>query len=224
MAWTLLDRADLDGRPLELYGDGAELMIRIDGLELMNGRWHRSEDELGRLAAGVVAAGDPRILLGGLGLGHTLASLWRTLGGRGRITVAEISPAVIGWFRRHMGPRLFGALPHGIEILEADVAALIREGGAWDAVILDVDNGPRPASRAANAGLYGPEGLAALAACLGGTGVLLLWSAAAEPGFATLAQGLGWRVDCRPVATSGRQDVLHHLYLLSPGATLGGER
>jgi spermidine synthase len=216
MAWTLLDRADLDGRPLELYGDGAEMMIRIDGLELMNGRWHRSEDELGRLAAALVTAGDPRILLGGLGLGHTLASLWRALGGRGRVTVAEISPAVIGWFRRHVATRLFGPLPQGIEIVEADVAALIRAGGPWDAVVLDVDNGPRPASRAANAGLYGPEGLAALAACLDGAGVLLLWSAAPEPGFAAIAEGLGWRVECLQLATAGRQDILHHLYLLSP--------
>src|SRR5262249_52546404 len=106
MAWQHLDSAPLHESTIDLYAasDGSH-MIRVNGLELMNSRYHRSEDLLGALAGRLVQGAAPRILLGGLGLGYTLASLVRSLGGVGHITVAEISDAVIAWFEAHFRPK-----------------------------------------------------------------------------------------------------------------------
>ena len=135
MRWTELASACLNGSELVLYHDDADgaFMIRVGGLELMNSRWHRSEDELGALVA--TAMGwhpNPRILLGGLGLSYTLAALVRALGGAGSITVAEISADVVAWYERWFEPRLFAGRPENVRLVVADVAALLREKGDYE--------------------------------------------------------------------------------------------
>src|ERR1700752_1704000 len=112
MAWAEIATSFLGDRDLVLYRDhDGGYMIRIDGLELMNSRWHRSEDELSTLAGNLArhagARQQPRVLLGGLGLGYTLAAVARALGGTGSITVAEIFPSVIGWYERWCEAMLF---------------------------------------------------------------------------------------------------------------------
>jgi spermidine synthase len=216
MTWTELATADLEGRVLALYrGEDGAYMIRIDGLELMNSRWHRSEDELGALAAALAPGPSPRVLLGGLGLGYTLAALVRGLGGAGRITVAEISAEVIAWYERWLEPALFASRPAGVSLVAADVASLLRSDAAYDVILLDVDNGPEPMSAAGNAFLYAAEGLKALHASLAQGGMLLVWSAFEAPGFAARAKAAGFAVDIRRIAYPERRDLAHLIYLLS---------
>jgi spermidine synthase len=216
MTWMELATADLDGRTLALYrGEDGAYMVRVDGLELMNGRWHRSEDELGALAAAFAPRASPRVLLGGLGLGYTLAALARGLGGDGQITVAEISPQVVAWYERWFEPALFASRPPGVTLRVTDVASLLRGEPEYDVILLDVDNGPEPLSAAGNAFLYGAEGLRALHASLAEGGVLLLWSGFEAPAFVARAVAAGFAVDIRRVAYPERRDLEHFIYLLS---------
>ena len=215
MAWVHLDSAALGGSRLDLYERGGVYMIRVDGWELMNGGYHESEDRLGEFAARLVRSPDPDILVGGLGLGYTLAALVRHLGGAGRVTVAELSDAVIRWFGDHMQPRLFGDLPPTVRIRHADVLAAAAEGAGWDAVLLDVDNGPRALSAPGNAALYSAEGLGRLRRSLKPGGVLLVWSGFDDPAFVERARAAGFAPDRRPVRPPGRDEPLHILYVLS---------
>ena len=148
--WEHLDTAVVpgDGDELRLMRRGAEYSITTGSTELMNSRLSGSEEALATLAherLSDVAA--PRVLIGGLGMGFTLRAALGVFGPKARIVVAELVPAVIAWARGPLAG-LYGdslADPRG-EIREGDVAALIAEGD-WDAILLDVDNGPRGLSR-----------------------------------------------------------------------------
>jgi spermidine synthase len=153
-------------------------------IELMNSRLSGSEEALATLAherlAGVTA---PRVLIGGLGMGFTLRAALGVFGAKARIVVAELVPAVIAWAR---GP-LAGLYEDSLadprtDIREGDVAALIADGG-WDAILLDVDNGPRGLSRPGNDGLYSPRGLAEAKRALNSGGLLAVWSAVRDSAF-----------------------------------------
>lgn len=215
MAWVHIDsvRQD-DGTVLDLYERDGIYMIRADGWELMNGGFHLSEDVLGDLAVRLSPGPDPAILVGGLGLGFTLAALARRLDGRGRVTVAELSAAVICWFSQHTGRRLFDALPTNVQIRQGDVLALSAEG-PWDAIVLDVDNGPQPLAAAGNGALYSAEGLATFAARLAPGGVLLLWSAFEDATFIARANAIGFSVARRSVPGPGKDGTFHVIYVLS---------
>jgi spermidine synthase len=219
MPWTEIEQASLDGRPLTLHrgADGA-WMIRVDGLELMNSRQHRSEDQLGAVAGGLAVDaaddGNPRLLIGGLGLGFTLAAATRALGGRGRIDVAEISSDVIAWYERYVEPAIFARRPAGIRLLHCDVAACLGGAVRYDAILLDVDNGPRALATAGNDDLYGAQGLAALERSITERGVALVWSGFEAPEFAARAQDAGFRVACRSVTLPERADLHHYIYEL----------
>jgi spermidine synthase len=213
--WVHLDSARCGDSVFDLYERDGLYMIRVDGWELMNGGYHESEDRLGELAARLAPGPDPEILIGGLGLGYTLAALVRHLGGAGRVTVAELSDAVIRWYGRYMQPRLFGALPPAVRIRNADVLAAAAEGAGWDAVVLDVDNGPRALSAPGNAALYSAEGLGRLRRSLKPGGVLLVWSAFEDPDFVERARAAGFAPDRLPVRPPGRDEPVHSLYVLS---------
>ena len=216
LPWTEIAKADAGRSDLALYvGEDGAFMIRAGGLELMNGREHRSEDLLGEMAAHLAPGPSPRVLLGGLGLGHTLAALASALDGRGSITVAEISADVIAWYERYFEPALFAGRPPGSQILNADVAALIRLGQRYDAIVLDVDNGPRAVVTPSNDWLYGAEGLSALRACLSEKGVLLLWSGFEDAGFVARAQSAGFQVEHHSIPlVAGRAELCHFIYRL----------
>lgn len=214
MAWSHLEAARLDGRALDLYVDEAGLhMIRVDGLELMNGQGHQSEDALGRLAARLAGAPSPHILLGGLGLGYTLAALARALDGCGTITVAEISADVIRWYEAHFRRRLFAVHPGNVRIVHGDVGSPIAGEPRYDVIALDVDNGPKALSADGNDRLYGVEGLRRFGARLAAHGVLLVWSAFESVEFAAAAEAAGYAVDCLPMDSAGRRDF-HFVYIL----------
>ena len=195
--WEHLDTAVVpgDGDELRLMRRGSEYSIMTGSTELMNSRLSGSEEALATLAherlAGVAA---PRVLIGGLGMGFTLRAALGVFGPRAKIVVAELVPAVIAWAKGPLAG-LYGdslADPRG-EIREGDVAALIAEGG-WDAILLDVDNGPRGLSRPGNDGLYGPRGLAVARQALNPGGLLAVWSSVQDHGFSRRLKQAGFAV------------------------------
>lgn len=222
MTWTLIESATEHDATLELYGKDGKFMIRANGLELMNGFSHESETALGAFAAGLAPSDGARFLIGGLGLGYTVAALLEALEDRGTVTVAELSSAVIAWFRRYVKASVLPHDPANLTIVNADIAALLAEPGRFDAIILDVDNGPEPLVTAANTDLYGSDGLRALHGCLSARGVALLWSGFESAEFAARAKGAGFAVTCEPFRR-GRADLDHYIYVLTKdGAAAAG--
>lgn len=214
MPWTLIDSVTEKDALLELYGKDGKFMIRANGLELMNGFCHESETALGHRAARVAPLHEPRILVGGLGLGYTVAALWDAVGAKGSITVAELSGAVIDWFHRHVSSSVLPGARSDLRIVHADVTELLAEGHRYDVIVLDIDNGPEPLVTAGNAALYSPTGLRALYSCLSEDGVALLWSGFESSAFAARAQEAGFVVTCESFQRA-RADLSHYVYVLA---------
>ena len=166
-----------DGTPLGLYRRGAELAIRAGAVVLMSSRQHASEDDLG--ARGVEALGPgAAVLVGGLGMGFTLRAALDGLGPAARVVVAELVPEVVAWARGPLASLAGRPLDDPrVTVTVRDVADVLGEArGAFDAVLLDVDNGPRPATQQPNARLYGARGIAAAAGALRPGGRIVVWS------------------------------------------------
>ena len=218
MTWTLIDSAIERDAVLELYGKDGRFMIRANGLELMNGFCHESETALGAFAAELAPSNGARFLVGGLGLGYTAAALLEALGDSGTVTVAELSPAVIEWFHRHVKASVLPASHSNLTIINADVADLLAERNRFDVIILDVDNGPEPLVTEANAGLYSADGLGALHGALSGRGAALLWSGFQSADFAARAEAAGFAVTCQAFRRE-RADLDHYIYVLARNET-----
>jgi spermidine synthase len=217
MPWTLIDSATEGGAVLELFGKDGVFMIRANGLELMSGFSHESETALGSLAAELARAREPRILIGGLGLGYTAAAVSGALGDRGTIVVAELSAAVIDWFRRHIKAAVLPAMPGNLVIARTDIADALKVGERYDVIVLDVDNGPEPLVTEKNGALYSPAGLTAVHACLSENGVALLWSGFESAAFEESARRAGFAVRCEPFQRA-RAALSHYVYVLDKNA------
>jgi spermidine synthase len=218
--WTHIASAWSAGNRLDLYERNGLHMIRTDGWELMNGEYHASEDQLGRLAGLLTSGSRPAILLGGLGLGYTLASLLETLNKAGtainaRITVAERSAAVLSWFSSNINPRLAATLPSGVRLVESDVRDHLDVDRRWDVIVLDVDNGPKALSAPGNAMLYGEAGLLRCRDSLAPSGHLLLWSGFEDLDFVEQARAVAFWITQRSILLPNRTDQAHVLYVLS---------
>lgn len=227
--WTHIETAASDGHRLDLYERDGVFMIRADGWELMNGAHHASEDQLGRLAGLLPRASEPAILLGGLGLGYTLASLLETLQERfgavpARITVAERSGAVLRWFGNCVNPGLAAALPAGVRLVEGDVVDWLGAERGWDVIVLDVDNGPEALSAPGNAVLYQEDGLARCRDSLAASGHLLLWAGFEDREFVARACAVGFSIARGYVTLPNRPDQAHVLYVLSRERLSSAER
>ncbi|HEU0030727.1 MAG TPA: hypothetical protein VFQ53_08840 [Kofleriaceae bacterium] len=212
---VVLDRVQTPMGELRLARRGDEFSIRVAGVELMNSRNHASEDEFGRLAGALVAGvATPRVLIGGLGMGFTLRAALDALGDRARVDVVELVPAVVRWNRELYG-HLAGA-PLGdsrVHVIEADVVAVVRESTArYDAIVLDVDNGPDGISEA-NGRLYGARGLAELHAALAPGGALAIWSAFEAPAFTKRVTKAGFGVEVRRVRTQHGGNPVHFFWV-----------
>ncbi len=211
--WETLDTAAIPGgsETLRLKRRGGEFSIMLGANELMNSRLSGSEEALARLAIERLAAPAPRVLIGGLGLGFTLRAALRLLPPAARVTVAELVPAVVAWARGPLAALHGGSLadPRGT-IVEADVAAAMR-AGPWDAILLDVDNGPEGLSRAGNDALYHAAGLAAARAALTPGGVFSVWSAGPDPAFARRLRNAGFAVDEIPVRAGTTKRGARHV-------------
>ncbi|WP_455209104.1 spermidine synthase [Kaarinaea lacus] len=216
--WILLDSAPVPGNggELQLLQRGDELSIKVAGRgELMNSRVHGSEDALAEhTCARLVDCLHPRLLIGGLGMGFTLAAALRHVGDQARIVVAELVPAVVEWNRgpigKHSGHPL--ADPR-VTVREGDVARIIKAGQqAYDAILLDVDNGPEGLTRKENDWLYSINGLNAAYEALRPNGVLAVWSAGPDQDFMQRLRKVGFEVEEVRVRAHGSKGARHIIW------------
>jgi spermidine synthase len=216
--WVQLDAAQIPGGgELRLMRRGGELSIMSGATELMNSRLGGSEEAWATLACGPLRTAErPRLLIGGLGMGFTLRAALAELPASAEVVVAELVPAVIAWAHGPMAELFAGSLEDArVTIRNADVADLIGAArGAYDAILLDVDNGPGGLNREANDGLYSLAGLAAAAAALKPGGVLAVWSATQDAGFVQRLRRSGYAVEEKTVrATRNKRGARHVIWL-----------
>ena len=216
--WMLLDVAQApgNGEELRLYKRGTEFSIRAGKCELMNSRVHGSEDELAKLAClRITNCHEPRILIGGLGMGYTVAAALNVIGVDGRLVVAELVPAVVEWNRGPLAELAGRPLQdERVTVLEVDVARIIQtERNAYDAILLDVDNGPQGLTRKGNDWLYGVQGLTMALATLRLGGVLAIWSVAPDRAFTHSLRKVGFEVEeVRVRARSASRGAWHTIW------------
>jgi spermidine synthase len=218
LPWIELDRAALaGGGVLRLMRRGQEFSIKLGVAELMTSRLFGSEEALATLTAKKLEGRrNPRILIGGLGMGFTLRTALTAFGPQAQIVVAELVPAVVSWARGPMA-ELFGTCLDDprVELTIADVAALIRTPkGFYDAILLDVDNGPEGMTQAANDGLYSTRGLRSARAALREGGVLAVWSQGPDAAFAKKFEKAGFIVEEKRVRAGGVHGGSRHVIWL----------
>jgi spermidine synthase len=216
--WTLVDTAQVPGGgELRLKQRGAEFSIMLGQNELMNSRLSGSEEALATIACGRIRdRKTPRILIGGLGMGFTLRAALAALGPAARIVVAELVPAVVAWARGPMAEVFADSLSDPrVSIREADVGHLIgSETSAFDAILLDVDNGPEGLTRKTNDALYDLKGLNAARAALRPRGVLAVWSSKQNPKFTWRLGKAGFAVEeVRARANGSRGGARHVIWI-----------
>jgi len=213
---VLIDQATTpDGKELVLYERDGVFTIRVDGFELMSSRAHGSEEDMADLAFAHLGGGAPRILVGGLGMGFTLRAVLNGLPPNGRVTVAELLPEVVTWNRTHLG-HLAGeplADPR-VSLAVDDVARVMATNtGAFDAVLLDVDNGPAALTDRRNEKLYRARGLELARRCLRSGGILVVWSASPDRAFEKALKMAGYTVRVENVrARRERKGRRHTLF------------
>ena len=213
-----LDTAEMPGGgELRLVQRGSEFSIMAGAIELMNSRRSGSEEALADLVCERMAVGSrPHMLIGGLGMGFTLRAALAGLGPDAVVTVAELVPAVVSWARGPMADVFGGCLDDlRVNIHEGDVGPLIASvRDAYDAILLDVDNGPEGLTRAENDAIYSAAGLGAARAALRPGGVLAVWSSAPDTAFTRRLEQAGFAVEeVRARATKSRRGARHVIWL-----------
>jgi spermidine synthase len=198
--WEEIDRAKVPGHEGEvtLLKRGSEFSIRTAGAELMNSRVHGSEDALAELTCSrLKRKSGLRILIGGLGMGYTLAAALGQSEPDTLITVSELIPTVVRWNREHLGHLAKMPLDDPrVSVKEEDVGETIRKRkSAWDAILLDVDNGPEGLTRKANDRLYDRSGLKTAFSALRPGGILAVWSAGVNEAFTRRLKQCGFQTE-----------------------------
>lgn len=227
--WQLLGSAQAPGGgALTLHQRGDELVIRVDGRELMSSRAHGSEESLARIGCRALQGrARPRVLVGGLGMGYTLRATLDTLPRDAEVVVAELVDAVVTWNRgplAHLAGKPLEDPRVTVEV--ADVGALLRQPGPrFDAILLDVDNGPEGLTRRANHTLYTDAGLAAARRALRPGGCYAVWSASRHRDFVRRLGRAGFRVEVHDVrARDTGRSPLHTIYTGHTGRAPGPRR
>ncbi|MEO6717511.1 MAG: spermidine synthase [Novosphingobium sp.] len=195
------------GGELRLFRHDRDFMILLDRNELMSSRMAGSEEALATLSCErITGLAAPQVLIGGYGMGFTLRAALAVLPARAVITVAELVPEIIAWAQGPMHELAAGCLSDPrVRLVQGDVAEMIRSSpGAFDAILLDVDNGPDGLVREANDLLYSERGLRAAKAALRIGGVLAIWSAAKDDAFAMRLKRAGLAVE--EVAVRAREN------------------
>jgi spermidine synthase len=218
--WIQLDSAKTPdgGQELRLKRRGHEFSIMLGANELMNSRLSGSEEALAQLSCRRIADHRrPQVLIGGLGMGFTLRAALGELTPDAAIVVAELVPAVVAWARGPMAELFDGCLEDPrVTIRELDVGQLIRsESAAWDAILLDVDNGPEGIVHKSNDELYSLRGLAAARAALTPGGVLAVWSQGPDSGFSRRLRQAGFAVEEVGTRARGKRGARHVIWIAS---------
>ncbi|HBL19178.1 MAG: hypothetical protein A2X36_14860 [Elusimicrobia bacterium GWA2_69_24] len=204
-----------EGAKLCLYKMDGEFAIWVENTELMNSLAHESEDALADLGcAGLKDAPASAVLIGGLGMGFTLAAALKRVGPGARVVVGELMSAVVIWNRGVLGHLAGNPLDDPrVTVQEGDVARILQtEENAFDAILLDVDNGPTGLVRDTNNWLYSEEGLYAAYTALRVNGVLAVWSSAPDRAFMMRLQKMGFaaeehRIPVQPEFKDGHDTI-----------------
>lgn len=186
------------GEELRLFRHGKDFMIVLGQNELMNTRMRGSEEALATMAhARIKQARAPQILIGGYGMGFTLRAALAVLPAEALVIVAELVPEIIEWARGPMAEIAADCLDDPrVDLIVGDVSRVIAASpGKFDAILLDVDNGPDGLVRQDNNRIYARRGLLAAAEALRPGGVLAIWSAAKDDGFVRRLKDTGFAVD-----------------------------
>ncbi|MEE8482187.1 MAG: hypothetical protein V3S12_02440 [Acidiferrobacterales bacterium] len=216
--WRLLDSAQVpgDSGELRLYQRGDEFSIRLMGQgELMNSRAHSSEEALAELTCARLIEGNaPRLLIGGLGMGFTLAATLRHVSESAQVVVAELIPAVVAWNRGPLGQQSgFPLNDPRVIVREGDVASLLKKASqVYDAILLDVDNGPEGLTRKDNDWLYSYDGLSVAYEALRAQGILAVWSAGPAQDFLQRLRKVGFEVEEKRVRAHGSRGARHVIW------------
>jgi spermidine synthase len=206
-----------DGTDMKLVRRDTEYIILANGKSLMSSRMHGSEEALATFACRRARTlVQPSVLVGGLGMGFTLRATLDFLPPDARIVVAELLPAVVEWNRGPLGPLAGHPLKDKrVRVEVGDVGATLRAGpGRFDAVLLDVDNGPAPFTASDNAGLYDNRGVAAAHAALRSGGVLAVWSAREDRKFEQRLRYAGFAVQVERVRARLKKGGPRHIIFL----------
>ena len=212
---TIIERVSTPLGDMALSRHDEDFTIRVGGVELMNSQNHQSEDELGRIAcAPLKQHAAPRLLIGGLGLGYTLRAALDALPKSAHVDVAELVPEVVRWNRT-----IFGSLARRpledprVTVIEGDVMRVIANPSApYDAIVLDVDNGPDGLAKA-NDALYQRKGLVAARAALNSDGLFAVWSSFESPTFTRWLRDVGFSVTVEKVRTWHGGGATHWIWL-----------
>lgn len=216
--WELLDSSKVVGEAekMSLHRRGDEYSIKTGYSELMNSRMHGSEDALAELGCKhLYKTSQARVLIGGLGMGFTLAETLKHVGNDAEVVVAELVPAVIEWNKTYLSALAGHPLKDKrVKVHQGDVGNLIRaEQGGFDAILLDVDNGPEGLTRKENDALYSLAGLKSGLAGLKEKGVFGVWSTFPDPRFSKRMQQAGFKVEEVRVRAHGKRGSKHMLWL-----------
>ncbi len=205
-----------EGGELALVSHGRDFIIMLGRDELMGTRMQFSEEQLAQLTMERLSTPAPRVLIGGYGMGFTFRAALAVLPQGGRVFVAEVVPDILDWAKGPLAALTGDCLddPRG-EIVLADVAALIDDAvdgttPRYDAILLDVDNGPDGIVREGNERLYTRTGLARARDALNTDGVLAVWSAAPDHKFTGRLKDAGFRVDVQTVRARPNNKGPHH--------------
>lgn len=195
---------------------GDEFSLSVENFELMNSRQYGSEEQLAELslaARGRLAGA--KVLVAGLGLGFTARAALDRLPADARLTVAELVPKVVEWNREHLGHLAENPLEDPrVKVSVGDVAALLRRSrDAFDAVMLDIDNGPEGTTHDDNDWIYGEAGLAAAKTALARGGVFAVWSAFHSEPFTKRLKRAGFDVDVKFVRSRGKKGNRHVIWV-----------
>jgi spermidine synthase len=215
--WEILEKAAApDGTELVLARRDDEWVIRYGGKVLMSSRQHGSEDALAELALARVRQ-RRAVLVGGLGLGFTVRAALDRLPVDAKVVVAELTPALLDWNRRLVGQLAGRPLDdRRTHVHIGDAVARIREAkGAYDAILLDIDNGPGSMVHESNDRLYGPGGIALCREALRDGGCLAVWSAHHDGRYLERLQRAGFQAEARVVPARGAAGGLKHVIFLA---------
>ena len=221
--WDLIETTEIPGSggEMQLYQSEGEYSISVEGSGVLMSTWaHQSEDALAELTCRkIVGRPNPRILIGGLGMGFTLAAALRYLGDDAEVVVAELVPGVDAWNRGVLGKYAEHPLQDPrTTIREGDVAKLLRkERQGFDAILLDVDNGPEGMTRKKNDWLYTEDGLTEAYTALRPEGILAVWSAGPSRNFRERLRKVGYTVQQSRVPEQDDKGDLHAIWLAQRG-------
>ncbi len=226
--WTTLDRVASAGGALELRRRGAdEFLITVAGRVLMTSAAHRSESALAEWVCEGLARGRPRVLIGGFGMGFTLRAALDALPPGAAVSVAELEPAVVRWGRGPLAPLAGDPLGDPrVTVLIADVMEPVRaaargERPRFDAIALDLFEGPRGTRGEERHPLWGDDAIAALRDALAPGGALGIWCEEAAPGFARRLARAGLSAELRRAGRGGRRHALYRARLSASSSRPG---